>query len=176
MLHDFVFGAVGSAALPEDVAAAEGGDGVCVVDGVSLLLHMTHATDLSNLLTLADVAEPNVLKRAGTLAVDTLQLIGANDDVGDGRAVLQNEHGAVAAGVVIGVALTAAIEFLVAVVDRARDHGGLGEGDDRARASWDVEGLGGRKGRQRGEEGGGVEHFVQVLWVAGRSCWWLLLR
>jgi hypothetical protein len=29
MLHDFVFGCVGSAALPEDVAGAESGDGIC---------------------------------------------------------------------------------------------------------------------------------------------------
>lgn len=103
------------------------------------------------MLTFAHVTEPNVLKRACTFAVDALQLVLADDHVGDGRAVLQNEHGAVAAGVVIGVALPAAIEFLVAVVDRARDHGGLGEGDDRARASGDVESLGGREGRQRGE-------------------------
>jgi hypothetical protein len=29
VLHDFVFGCVSSSALPEDVAGAEGGDGVC---------------------------------------------------------------------------------------------------------------------------------------------------
>jgi hypothetical protein len=80
--------------------------------------------------TFTNIAEPDVPQRAGTFAVDSLQLPGTDDDVGDCRAVVEDEHGAVAAGVSIGVAGTTAVEFLVAVVNRAGDGGGLGERDD----------------------------------------------
>ena len=109
-------------------------------------------------LTFAHIAEPDVPQRASALAVDALELPGADDDVGDGRAVVEDEHGAVATRVGIGVAGSPAVELFVAEVDGAGDGGGLGERDDRTGASGDVEGLGGREGCQRGEEGGGVQH------------------
>lgn len=109
-------------------------------------------------LTFAHIAEPDVPQGARALAVDALELPGADDDVGDGRTVVEDEHGAVAARVSIGVAGTTAVELLVAKVDGTGDGGGLGERDNRTRAGWDVESLGGREGRQRGEEGGGVKH------------------
>lgn len=111
-------------------------------------------------LTFTNVAEPDVPQRASTFAVDALQLPGTNDDVGDCRAVVEDEHGAFTARVIVGIAVTAAVELLVAVVDGAGDGGGLGERDDRTRAGGDVESLGGGESRQRGEDGGGVEHCV----------------
>jgi hypothetical protein len=119
-------------------------------------------------LTFTNIAEPDVPQRASTFAVDSLQLPGTDDDVRDCRAVVEDEHGAVAAGVSVGVAGTTAVEFLVAVVDGAGDGGGLGERDDRPRAGGDVESLGGREGCQGGEEGGGVQHCVfegLMFWV-----------
>lgn len=42
---------------------------------------------------LADILEPNVLKGARTLAVDTLGLVRADDDVLESSAVLEHEDG-----------------------------------------------------------------------------------
>lgn len=42
---------------------------------------------------LADVLEPGELDVAAALAVDALDLVGADDDVLDGGAVLEDEHG-----------------------------------------------------------------------------------
>lgn len=46
---------------------------------------------------LADIAEPDVGQSAGSLAVDALELVLSNDDVAQGCAVLQDEHGVVIA-------------------------------------------------------------------------------
>lgn len=115
------------------------------------------------MLTFTNVTEPDVLQRARALAVDAFQLPRSDDDVGDARAIFENEHSAVAACVGIGVTITSAIELLVAVVDRAGNRGGRGQGDDRTRASRDVESLSGGEGHQRGEKGGGVQHLVNVF-------------
>jgi hypothetical protein len=40
---------------------------------------------------LADVLEPDELEVAGALAVDALLLVGTNDDIAEGGAVLKNE-------------------------------------------------------------------------------------
>lgn len=123
--------------------------------------------DERELLTFTDVTEPDVLQGACTKAVDALQLPGTDDDVGDGRAIVKNEHGAVTSGVIVGVAVTAAIEFLVAVVNGARNRRGLRERDNRTRASRDVESLGRGEGCQRGEKGSGVKHLVWIPWFVG---------
>ena len=62
--------------------------------------------------------------------MDALQLPGTDDDVRNRRSVVKNEDNAIAAGVIVGVAVTAAVELLVAVVNGAGDGGGLGERDD----------------------------------------------
>ena len=62
--------------------------------------------------------------------MDALQLPGTDDDVRNRRSVVKNEDSAIAAGVIVGVAVTAAVELLVAVVDGAGDGGGLCERDD----------------------------------------------
>lgn len=114
-----------------------------VVDGVGRASH-----------TLADITEPNVLERAGALAVNTLELVLADDDIAQGSAVLEDEDGAVTASVGISVACAAAVILLVAHVLGARDDAGLSKRDDGTRASRDVESLGRRGGGQRrhGEE------------------------
>lgn len=120
--------------------------------------------DLSELLTFTDIAEPDVPQRACTLAVDAFQLVGTDDDVGNRRSIVEDEHGAVTASVGISVASTTAIELFVAVVDRARNCRRRSERDNRSRTSGDVEGLSGGERHQRGDEGGGVLHVVWSLW------------
>ena len=62
--------------------------------------------------------------------MDALQLSGTDDNVRDCRSLVKYEDCAIAAGVIVGVAVTAAVELLVAVVNGAGDGGGLCERDD----------------------------------------------
>jgi hypothetical protein len=73
--------------------------------------------------------------------VDAFERVGADDDVGDGGAVLEDEDGVLAASVLVGIAWLATVEFLVAEVLAAGDAGRRGERDDGASSSWDVECL-----------------------------------
>lgn len=66
------------------------------------------------LLTLTDISEPDVLECASTLAMDALELVGADDDVAQSSTVLKDEDRAVAAGIGIGIAWPAAVVLLVA--------------------------------------------------------------
>lgn len=75
-LDDLVRGVEGAAALDEG-----GARGLLERDGV-----------------LADVLEPDVDEGAGALAVHALGLAGADDDVGEGGAVLEDEHGVLFTG------------------------------------------------------------------------------
>lgn len=121
-------------------------------------------------LTFADIAEPNVLQSACTLAVDALQLPGADDNIGDRSAIVENEHRALIASVSVGVAVTAAIKLLVAEVDATGNDRRRRERDDRPRASGDVKGLSGGESCQRGEKSSGVQHFGMALQLVGESC------
>ena len=112
------------------------------------------------MLTFADITEPDVPQRACALAVDALQLIGADDNVGNCRTIVENEHSAVTASVGIGVAGAATIEFFVSVVNRAGNGRRRSERNDRPRASRNVESLGGGERHQRGEKSSGVLHVV----------------
>lgn len=80
-LDDLVGGVEGTAAGDGDVAALLEGDGV-----------------------FAHVLEPDVGDGAGAKAVDALGLVGADDDVGDGGAVLEDEDGVVAASLLLFLA------------------------------------------------------------------------
>lgn len=73
MLKVLVGGAVGTAAL--DVS---GGRGVLVLDGESIL---------------ADGGPPDVCKCTRALAMDAFDLIGADDDIGDGTTLFDLEDG-----------------------------------------------------------------------------------
>lgn len=120
-------------------------------------------------LTLADITEPDVLKSAGTLAVNTLQLVGTNDDVGDGSTILKDEDSGSRSSVLVGVASTSTVVLLVSVILGASDGLRLGERDDATNTGWDLQGLGRGHGGQNGsEDGSGELHFESVV---GLLCW-----
>ena len=139
MLDDLVLGLCGTAALDQDIAGTESGDGV-----------------------FADITEPDVGQGTSTLAVDALQGVLADDDVGELSAILEDEDGAVAAGVGVAVAGPATVELLVAAVEGAADGGWLGQGDDAAGAGWDVEGLSCAEASQSAEGKGGGELHLEL--------------
>ncbi|KAF4254368.1 hypothetical protein CNMCM8812_008062 [Aspergillus fumigatus] len=60
--------------------------------------------------TLADVSPPDVLDGAGALAVDTLDLVGADNGVLEGGAVLEDEDGVLLAAFLLAGALDATAE------------------------------------------------------------------
>ena len=126
VLDDLVVGALGTAA--DDVvgaAAALERKGVCVAlvwGGVNCLRVM---------LTLADGLPPDVLDCAGSEAVDTLDLVGANDGVLQGTALLDDEDGVVLAPLVLaGAGNATAVGLVTTVVGLAGgDLVGLVKGD-----------------------------------------------
>jgi hypothetical protein len=91
--------------------------------------------------TLANVTEPHVPQGAGTLAVNSLELTRANNDVGQGSTVLKNENGILASSVLVGVAGATTVILSVAQVHVAGDRAGLGERDDRSDSGRDVQSL-----------------------------------
>lgn len=132
VLQDLVLGAVGTAAL--DVGGVAG---VLVLDGEGVL---------------ADGAPPDVLEGAAALAVDTLDLVGADDDVAQRAALLDLEDGVRVAALGLAGAVDAA------VVDEHASVEGLAGGD-----GLDV-GQGGGAGR-----GGDVEALLDVAGLGGRG-------
>lgn len=79
--------------------------------------------------------------------MDALQLARANNHIRNEGAIAEDEDGVRAARVGVGVAVAATIEFPVAIVDRAGDNRGRGEGDDASGARGDIEGLACCEGR-----------------------------
>ena len=98
---------------------------------------------------LANIAEPHVGQRAGAEAVDTLEGLGTDDNVGKASTVVQDEDGAIAASVVIRVASPATVELLVAQVDLSGDGRWRRKRDDAANTAGDVERL--RRGKSSSE-------------------------
>lgn len=104
--------------------------------------------------TFTHVSKPDVDELAGALAVDSLELVRTNDGVAKCRAISEDEHGVVAAGIGIGIARAAAIKLSVAHVLGAGDGAGLRERNDAANTGGDVERLrGAERGQDRGEGG-----------------------
>lgn len=141
VLQDLVLGAVGTAAL--DVGGVAG---VLVLDGEGVL---------------ADGAPPDVLEGAATLAVDTLDLVGADDDVAQRAALLDLEDGVRVATLSLTGAVDATVVDVHATIEGLASGdgldigqgGGAGGGGD-IEAPLDVAGLGGRGGRRlRGGDG-----------------------
>lgn len=103
--------------------------------------------------------------------MNTLQLVGTNDDVGDGGTILEDEDSAGGSSVLVRVARTSTIVLLVAEVLGTSDGHWSREGDNATRAGWDVEGLGRGQGSQNGsEDGSGELHFERcvvlfVVWL-----------
>lgn len=77
--------------------------------------------------TFAHVSKPDVDQLAGTLAVNSLELICTNDDVAKCSTVLENKDSAATASIRIAVTSTPTIKLLVAHVLGSRDAAGLGE-------------------------------------------------
>jgi hypothetical protein len=122
MLNDLVLGLARTTTLDQRVASTKDGNSI-----------------------LADVAEPDVADRARPFAVDTLERVGADDDVGEGGAVVENEDCAVAASVCVRVAGLSTVELSVAEINAARDDRGRRKRNDVSDAGWDVQGLRGGK-------------------------------
>lgn len=118
MLDDLVLGFLSTTSNNQGITSTKDGDGV-----------------------LANVTEPDVGQGARTHAVNTLERIGTDDDVGDGSAVLEDEDGIAAASVLVRVTWLATVKLLVRKVDLASDGAGLGERHNVTGAGGDVEGL-----------------------------------
>ena len=138
---------------------------------------------------LADVLEPDVLEGAGAAAMDALGLVGADDDVGEGGAVLEDEHGVVLArlGLVLADAGRAVVELHAAVEGAGDDDGLVGELLALGGGEGGLEALGIGDGAQRreGEKSGRLpadgceesvngEERMKVLerCKTGKSCGW----
>lgn len=100
---------------------------------------VTSAKDRNGIFT--DVAEPDVGQRARAQAVDALERIGTNDNVGDGGTVLQDEDGILAASVVVRVTLVATVKLFVAEVDGTCDDASFWQRNDIADTSGNVQNV-----------------------------------
>lgn len=161
VLEDLVLGTVGTAAL--DVG---GVTGVLVLDGEGVL---------------ANRAPPDVLESAGTLAVDTLDLVGADDDVLQGTALLDLEDSVGVATLILTGAVDTTVVNVHASIEGVAsgdsldilEGGGAGRGGD-VETPLDVPSLGGggdlrvRSGdgtNGQGSDEHGVLHFDGCLLV-----------
>lgn len=89
----------------------------------------------------ADVTEPDVGQRARAQAVDTLERIGADDNIGDGGAVLQNEDGILAASVIVRVTLVTTVKLFVSEVNGTCDDASFWQRNDFADTSGNVQNM-----------------------------------
>lgn len=90
---------------------------------------------------LADIPEPHILQCASPLAVYALELVCADDNVTESRAVLEDEDSTITASVGIGVARPSTIILLVAHVFRAGDDTWGRKGHNRPNSCGNVQGL-----------------------------------
>lgn len=142
MLDDLVLSTGGTTALDESVTVTLEGESV-----------------------LADLLPPDVLDGARTLAVNTLDLISANDDVLEGSTVLEDEDGVAVATLSLTSALDATAVGLHTTVEGAGDvldllvgDGALGGGDgERSALLEGAHGVGGDIALGSGDGGGGEE-------------------
>jgi hypothetical protein len=110
--------------------------------------------------------------------VDTFKRVGTDDDVGDRRAIVKDEHSVTAAGILVGVAWMAAIELLVLEVFAASDGAGGWERDDWTGASGDVKGLRSRHTGNDREECDLGHHNERVGggWLISWRTWWVFWK
>lgn len=80
------------------------------------------------MLTLADRSPPDVLESAGALAMDTLNLVLANDDIGESSTIGQREDSVGVAALSLTSAADTTAVGLEATVEAARDLLGFREG------------------------------------------------
>ena len=84
-------------------------------------------------LTLADSLPPDVLNGAAALAVDTLNLVGADDGVLQGATILDDEDGVRVASLLLASAVNTTAKGLVLAVVGTIDLVGLVKGDRAGR-------------------------------------------
>jgi len=87
------------------------------------------AVALNGKSILADIDPPNVLDGASSLAVDTLDLVLANDSVLEGTAVLDNENGVGVTALNLSCARHTTAVGLHATIEGSADLGGCLEGN-----------------------------------------------
>jgi hypothetical protein len=125
-------------------------------------------------LTLADITEPDVRERAGTLAVDTFKLVGADNDIGESGTILKDEDSAVRATIGIGVASTATVILLVAHITNARDGGWTAQWHNATNTGRNGKRLWSSEGGHDGSNcGGGEVHLIDwevKEFVCGLRC------
>lgn len=89
----------------------------------------------------------------------TLQLIDANDNVGQSSAVLKDEDRAIAAGIGISITGPATVVLLVSHVFRARDNTGGRKRDDGSNSRGDVQCLASGKSDRGTDDSDFETHF-----------------
>lgn len=115
--------------------------------------------------TFADITEPDVLKSAITLAVNSLKSVRSDNNVAQSSTILKDEDSVGRSSVIIRVARMTTIELLVSEVLNSRDHAWCREGNDATGSCWDVEGLRGSKGGEDNCDSGDLElHFENKIW------------
>lgn len=97
----------------------------------------------------ADITEPDVGQVARAQAVNAFKRVSTNNDIGDGRAILEDENSILAASIVIRVAWVATVELLVAKILVSSDDARLGQCDDVARSGRDIQSV---RSRHVGDE------------------------
>jgi hypothetical protein len=107
VLDDLVLCVLSTTTLDENISVTEKGDGI-YEELVKLVLSL-----YVEFLTLANVTEPDVLQSASTLAVNTLKLVGTNDNVGESSTVLKDENSVVRSSIGISVTSLSTVILLV---------------------------------------------------------------
>ncbi|GJC81412.1 hypothetical protein ColLi_04251 [Colletotrichum liriopes] len=136
---------------------------------------------------LADSSPPDVLDGAGALAVDTLDLVGTNDGVLEGSAVVEDEDGVLVAALSLTSALDATAVGLQATIEGAGDSlgslvgdGALGGGDGERGTLLDgaevvgaglSAGGGESSGGRDGSDDSGELHFESGGWLKNTWGW-----
>ena len=133
---------------------------VCVLRTTNNDKHIALAQSSNGIF--ADIAEPDVADCALALAVNTLEGVGADDNILERRTFFKKENGVLGAGVTLS-ACHAPVEPAVAVVPGLAGLDGFDclEDFDVANAGGDVKGLGGSEAGQEGD--GEVLHFDSPL-------------
>ena len=164
VLDDLVLGAAGSTALDDGGSGALEGEGVLADGRPPDVCEM-----LAGVLGGYVMGRKRTLESAGALAVDTLDLVGTDDDVLEGGTVLELEDGVLVAALSLTSALDTTAVGLEATVEGALDDlgglvgdGALGSGnveaeaalnDLRSRGSRGADGESAEKGGSDGSEG-----------------------
>jgi hypothetical protein len=112
-------------------------------------------------VTFANIAEPDVLKSASALAMNSLKRVRSDDDVAQSSTILKDEDSVGRSSVIIRVATMPTVELLVGEVLSSRDNARCRKGNDATRSSWDVESLRSAEGGEDSSESGDLKLHVE---------------